>query len=125
MNVELIMDVLKELSADPDYQVLLWSGGIEGEHASFTEAVCGLFNDSGLGRELDTGLVDKKYSTTLCQLARYLRSLLKDIDGCWEPEKIVSHSAMTTVREIASTLRILFMAETPRTPDLTSSAQHG
>jgi hypothetical protein len=123
MNVELIIDVLKELSADPDYQNLLWSGGVEGEHASFIEAVCGLFNDSGLGRELDSGLLDKKYSTTLCQLARYLRSLLKDIDGCWAPEEIVSHSAMTTVRETAGTLRILFMAESPRAPGSTPSTQ--
>jgi len=125
MNIELIMDVLKELSDDPDYQALLWSGKIEGEHASFIKAVFGLFNDSGLGRELDSGLLDRKYSTTLCQLARYLRSLLKDIDGCWEPEEIVSHSAMTTVREIAGTLRILFMAESPKTLGSMSSTQFG
>lgn len=70
MNVALIQDVLQELSSDPDYQILLWSGGIEGENASFIEAVCGLLDDSGLGRELDSGLLDRKCSAALCQLTR-------------------------------------------------------
>ena len=117
MNVELILDVLDELSSDADYQVLLWSGKIEGMQASFIEAVCGLFNDSGLGRELDRGSLDQIYSPALCHLARYLRESLKMIDGDETPEEIVAHLATTWVRETARELRILFLAESPATPD--------
>lgn len=117
MNVELILDVLDELSSDADYQVLLWSGKIEGMQASFIEAVCGLFNDSGLGRELDRGSLDKIYSPALCHLARYLRDSLKGIDGYGAPEEIVAQLATRWVRETARELRILFLAESRATPD--------
>lgn len=117
MNRELILHVLDELSSDADYQALLWSGKIEGVQASFIEAVCGLFNDSGLGRELDRGSLEITYSPALCQLARYLRESLKMIDGDETPEEIVAHLATTWVRETARELRILFLAESRATSD--------
>jgi hypothetical protein len=48
-----IIECLKEL-ADESFQRRVWLASSGPEVSSFDEAVCGLFDDSGLGRSLET-----------------------------------------------------------------------
>jgi hypothetical protein len=49
-----VIHYLREL-ADETYQQRVWTGQSPAEMSSLTEAVCGLFDDSGLGDALDKG----------------------------------------------------------------------
>jgi hypothetical protein len=118
MNLQRILDTLQELSSDADYQAALWAGKIEGEQTSFIEAVCALFDDAGLARGIDSGALDRNCSTSLCRLARQLRSLVKLIDHKGSPEQILNHPKMNAIRETAHELSKLFVAESlPPSPD--------
>ena len=54
VNKQTIVEALLELS-DETLQRRLWLSTGEGEVSSFAEAICRLFNDSGLEHELDRG----------------------------------------------------------------------
>lgn len=110
MNLELILNVLRELS-DTDYQSALLTGQSEGEQSSFTEAVCVLFNDAGLERAMDSGLLEKTYSRDLCLRAAKLSTLVDGIDDSGAPELTLNHPKMNAIREVASELNELFLAE--------------
>ena len=112
MNLELILEALRELS-DAEYQSVLWSGKIAGEQSSFTEAVCVLFNDAGLERALDSGELEKDYSTILCLRARQLSTLVTLVDDTGNPNHTLNHPKMNAVRDAARELRKLFLDEAP------------
>lgn len=116
MNLERIIDSLQELSSDAEYQAALWGGKIEGEQASFIEAVCALFDDAGLARGIDSGALDRTYSTSLCGLARQLRSLVKMIDHRGPPAQTLNQPEMNALREVANELREMFLAESQQRP---------
>lgn len=121
MNLELILEALRELS-DADYQAALWLGKSEEGQSSFTEAACALFDDAGLARALDSGALEKTYSNELCLCARQLRTLVALIDDTGTPEQTLNHPKMNALREAASELNKLFLAESQRpTPDSPSS----
>lgn len=113
MNLELILEVLRELS-DADYQAALWTGKLEGEQSSFTEAVCALFDDAGLARAIDSGNLEKSYSNALCMQARQLRALVALIDDTRTPEDTLNNPKMNEMREVASELNKLFLIESRR-----------
>jgi len=115
MNLELILEALRELS-DADYQSALWDGKSAGEQSSFTEAVCVLFDDAGLAREIDSGSLERTYSKPLCQCARQLRTLVALIDDTGTPEQTMNQSKMNALREMAHELREMFLAESQRPP---------
>jgi hypothetical protein len=110
MNLELILEALRELS-DADYQSALWSGKSAGEQSSFTEAVCVLFDDAGLAREIDSGSLERTYSNPLCQCARKLRAFVALIDDTGTPQQTLNQPKMKAFRELAHELREMFMAE--------------
>lgn len=117
MNLKLIHESLKELS-DEMLQTALWTGKSDGEQSSFTEAVCVLFNDAGLEKALDSGLLDKTYSKALCRRARQLDALVNMIDDTGTPEDTLGHPKMNDLRDTARELMALFTTEShPQTPD--------
>jgi hypothetical protein len=93
------LDGLKELG-DESYQKRVWCGGGGAEMSSFTEAVCTLFDDSGLAIALE-----KQhrilFSLKLDEDIRKLRSVIKSIDGFKSQEEIVEDPKMKTVRILA------------------------
>lgn len=111
MNLDLIFEVLREL-ANADYQAALWTGQVEGEHSSFTEAVCVLFDDAGLARAIDSRTLEKMYSKALYECALELRTLVALIDDTGTPEQTLNHPKLDTLREVAFKLHNLFVAET-------------
>ena len=111
-NLERILDCLEELSSNREHQLALWNGEIEGVQASFTEAVCGLFDDAGLTRMLDSGELDRTYSKALCLKARRLGALTHKIDDHRiSDEEILNLPQMNSLRETAGELLALFISE--------------
>lgn len=115
INLELVLEALRELS-DANYQAILWTGKSEGEQSSFTEAVCVLFDDAGLAREIDSGSLEKTYSNALCECVRQLRTLVALIDDTGSPRQTLKQSRMHNVRELSYELREMFLAESQQTP---------
>jgi hypothetical protein len=107
MNLELIIDSLEELS-DEKFHTALWSGKMKGMQSSFTEAVCILFDDSGLGIELDSGDFERNHSSELYLSVCSLRVLLREIDDSGTPEQTLRNPKMRQVREAANALKKLF-----------------
>ena len=97
-----------EVLTDTAYQTALWTGNVEGEQSSFTEAVCMLFDDSALGIELDSGVFERTHSQELFQSVCRLRMLLREIDDTGTPAQTLQHPKMREVREAALELRKLF-----------------
>ena len=124
MNLELILEALRELS-DANYQAALWTGESEGEQSSFTEAVCVLFDDSGLARALDSGSLEMTYSDALCLRARQLRKLVALVDDTGTPEQTLNHPKMIDLRKTAQELNELFFAELLPTPESPPSTPRG
>jgi hypothetical protein len=116
MNLELILEALRELS-DAEYQTALWTGKLKGEQSSFVEAVCVLFDDAGLTRALDSGSLERSYSNALCLCARKLNTLVSLLDHSESPEQTLNHPKMNNLREAARELSNLFLAESSSTPD--------
>ena len=96
-----VMDSLRELS-DIAYQQRVWLASSGPEIASFTEAVCHLFNDSGLGDALEKSGVS--FSMETDSRLRLLRSMLSKIDSRRAPSDIIAEPRMQQVRVLAKAL---------------------
>lgn len=101
---DLIKSSLAEL-ADEDFQRQLWLGKIEGLAGSPTEAVCSLFDDSGLGAALDAeGAFNEDIDNQLLEIDNQI----SDIDFEGRPmEEVLTDPKMATVRQQAA--KALFM----------------
>lgn len=108
--MESVIDILGVFS-DKTYQTALWTGNVKDEQSSFTEAVCILFDDSGLGIELDSGVFEINHSPELYRSICRFRMLLRDIDDSGSPEKTLKNPKMHEIREAAVTLKKLFLNE--------------
>jgi hypothetical protein len=107
MNLESIIDILEVLS-DKTYQTDLWTGNLKDEQSSFTEAVCILFDDSGLGIELDSGVFEINHSPELYRSICQFRMLVRDIDDSGSPEQTLKNPKMQEIRDAAAMLKKLF-----------------
>jgi len=96
--IEDVIDGLTELR-DKEAQEKLWLHGDE-EISSFTEAICGVFDDGGVSRALDKGEVDEP----LASLFRRLDSLVAKVPEHSKPDHIIAHPAMEDVRTVAGEL---------------------
>jgi hypothetical protein len=99
-----VVDALRELS-DESLQRRRWLSSGEGEVSSFTEAVCQLFDDSGLGDELDKGreVFGHSIDDSLRQFDMML-SRLHDLERTISRESFIEHPEMAAVRSRASGL---------------------
>jgi len=100
----LIIARLKELS-DYDFQNRVWLASTGPEISSFTEAVSGLFDDSGLGDALEK--CTQVFSSDIDLLFRTLDKELHDINERRPPEAIITDPRMARVRTISASLLAL------------------
>lgn len=96
----MIIDALKELS-DEAYQRRVWCGAGGQEMSSFDEAICGLFDDSGLGSALETSKPKPIFSFNVDESLRRLRVAISMIDQSAPPADLVQDPKMQLVRELA------------------------
>jgi hypothetical protein len=93
---------LRELS-DGDYQSRAWTGrDARGEMSSLDEAVCGLYDDSGLGDALERG--EEVFGSAIDADLRSLGNLLSRIDGALDPSATIADPKMRAVREQAAAI---------------------
>jgi hypothetical protein len=80
----------------------LWLGiNADGsEISSFVECCCRLFDDSGLGDELDRG--ENPYPPAIMEKFRKLDQLLKSVDIDQDEEDVMNSPAMVPVRSLAA-----------------------
>jgi hypothetical protein len=90
--------------ADYDYQKRVWLCGSGPEMSSLTEAVCGLFDDSGLGDALDKG--QSVYSVEVDTLLRRILNMTSALDP--DQRVAVFSPKMDIMRNLAaSALKLL------------------
>jgi len=94
-----ILDGLTELS-DREVQIKLWIHGDEDGMSSFTEAICGIFDDGGVTRAIEAGLI----SEPLLGLFRQLDALIDEIPEHAKPSVIIKHPVMPKVKSVALNL---------------------
>ncbi len=99
LNRHLILECLKELSDRP-FQESLWMGKIPSKQSSFTEAVEGLFTDSGLGDELSKGKTG--FSEEAESKLRELEQQLSKVHRKGGPASVINDPAMPRVRDLAA-----------------------
>jgi hypothetical protein len=98
---EQIIDCLREFS-DEAIQRKRWLSSSGPEVSSFTEAICQLFDDTGLGDELEknTTVFNREID---CKL-RLLLETLKSIDSSLSPNSLIEDPKMLDIRESATTI---------------------
>jgi len=90
-----VIHYLREL-ADETFQQRVWAGRSPTEMSSFSEAVCGLFDDSGLGDALDRdGTV---FTDEIDGLFRELDVAIHKVDASCPAERFIRSPEMARVR---------------------------
>ena len=107
INSETLCENLREL-ASRDLQEEIWLGNRENRMSSFEEAVCGVFDDAGLTRAIDTGFLQRTFSQEVHQRATELSDLVTLLPDKASPQDIIDHPRMNKVRSVASELLALF-----------------
>lgn len=107
LDVTILLENLKELASE-ELQRKLWVHGSESQMSSFTEAICGIFDDANLTRALDTGYLKNNFSIEICQKVERLDKLISQIPEGFPPEKIIKHPKMNIIRALSDELLTLF-----------------
>ena len=103
IDMKLLIENLTEL-ADKSMQERLWVHGDENEMSSFTEAICGVFDDAGLTRALDSGHFRESYSAEAWRLAKILDAAIEKVPEDAAPQEIIESPGMVKVRQAAGRL---------------------
>lgn len=113
-NLEIVLAALKELS-DRREQERLWlsTGAAGSEVSSPTEAVCALFDDSGLGQAIDWSWLQRQGGRPVLDAPLYhqrvdgqivaLREMLRGLPS-GPPQQVIDSWQMGAVRDAASAL---------------------
>jgi hypothetical protein len=100
MNINVLRWSLEELS-NKEVQEQLWRGKIDGRMGSFSEAVCGVFDDSGLDIALEAASTEDFISEAAASKLKELGKLTDQVSGTLSPEQILSHPKLNEIRELA------------------------
>ncbi|HEX5442955.1 MAG TPA: hypothetical protein VFW87_03960, partial [Pirellulales bacterium] len=92
---------LEEL-ADIRMQHRRWLSAGGSEVSSFTEAVCQLFDDTGLGDALEKPDAPPVFSASIDDRLRELSKAVGRFDHEIEPQKQIDHPDMQTIRDLAA-----------------------
>jgi hypothetical protein len=98
---EVVIDALREL-ADEARQEVLWAASTGPEVSSLSECVCRLFDDSGLGRELESD--HDVYSADVDERLRSLRAVLSKVDHRQPVPVLLRNPGVVRARLIASSI---------------------
>jgi hypothetical protein len=112
INRNVLLWSLEELASKSE-QERLWDGPSDSkEISSFTEAVCGVFDDAGITRALEKGYLKSHFSSDLCQKVQELDALISHVPHYGvAPREVIEHPGMTKIRKVASELLLLFRTE--------------
>jgi hypothetical protein len=101
LNKPLVEECLLELSSQSEQETLWTSDGKEGQpFSTFTEAICGLYDDSGLGRLLE-GTDYGDLSPDLTRLLVELSAAVDLVDDSAGPLAVIHSAGMARVRALA------------------------
>lgn len=100
INRDVLRWCLEEL-ASREEQERLWLGRSQSEMSSFEEAVCGVFDDSGLTRTIESGYLEKNYSNQFCRKVNALHLAIHSMPEKLRPQEIIDHPGMEKVRILA------------------------
>jgi hypothetical protein len=98
---DLVDDALREF-ADEASQTALWTASGGPEVSSFDECLCRLFDDSGLGDELERGNV--LYAPDVDRQLEDLRRVLKRVDSRRPPEAVLRDPGVVRARSLAASI---------------------
>ena len=107
INHDILRWRLEELSSREE-QERLWLGNNEGEMSSFTEAICGVFDDAGLTRAIESDFLQKNYSATFCRKVNELDRTINSIPENSSPRDIIDHPQMEQIRILAGEILDMF-----------------
>ena len=110
LDITVLLENLEEL-ASKDLQEQLWLHRNKNRMSTFTEAICGIFDDARLTRALETGYIENNFSSELFLTAKKLDQLIGLIPENLPPEKIIKHPKMCKVRFLSGKLLVLFAQE--------------
>jgi hypothetical protein len=110
INLETLRWSLTEL-ASREEQEQLWLGLSKDEMSSFEEATCGVFDDAGLTRAVDSGYLRRKFSEEINNKVASLSRLVAELPRNVHPREVINHPKMEDVRKLAQELLSLFDAE--------------
>jgi Lon protease-like protein len=103
ISAETLRWSLEEL-ASKEEQERLWLGRNKDEISSFEEARCGVFDDAGLTRAIDSGFLADNYSEAFCGKVDELHRSVKSIPDNSKPEDVLNHPEMERIRCLATAL---------------------
>ncbi len=107
LNGNILIESL-QVFASKDMQEKLWMYGDKNQMSSFEEACCGVFDDSGLTRAIDSGYLQKHFSVDLCEKVQDFDRFLGFLPSNARPEEVINHPKMGEVRKLAGELLELF-----------------
>jgi len=110
LDMAILLENLRELASE-ELQEELWLYGNENQMSSFTEAICGVFDDARLTRALETGYLKNNFSSDLCQKAKKLDQTINLVSEDLPPAEIIKHPNMSAVRVLSGDLLDLFESE--------------
>lgn len=105
-----LLTSLREL-ADREFQEAVWLGRDPGSVSSFTEVVCGAFDDTGLSDALEAGEAEKELGRAISLLIGKLEEALKGVNKELSVEQLVASWPMSEVRSLSGQLITLLEAE--------------
>lgn len=97
------VEALQEL-ADESLQRRRWLADSVPEISSFTEAVCQLFDDTGLGEALEKPTGSPVFSLAIDDRLRELDKMAAQFDHFMDPEKQVEHPQLRRIRDLAAAI---------------------
>lgn len=100
INLEVLKWNLEEM-ASLEEQRQLWLARRKGEMSTFEEACCGIFDDSGLSRAMDKGLVEDYYGNEVAQKVEILNHLIDKVPDNLNPNDLIEHPIMCQIRQAA------------------------
>ncbi|MCG8449055.1 MAG: hypothetical protein MI725_05685 [Pirellulales bacterium] len=107
MNRESVVWALEELASREEQERLWLSDGSSGEVSSFTEAICGVFDDGGVSRALDSNQLPNELATRFRDLSKYVDKIPQNA----HPQEQIDHPAMKEIVRLSQELMELLLIE--------------
>ena len=102
-----VVECLREL-ADEKFQQRVWLASSGPEVSSFEEAICGLFDDTGLGDAIDRG--QDVFGGEADNLLWLIGRQAAQIDRRWPPEQLLASEQLQRIRDLAAQASVLVQA---------------
>ena len=92
---------LEQLASRSEQERLWLSDGSSGEVSSFTESICGVFDDGGVSRALDTNKLPHSLAAKFRELSKYIDLVPQNVS----PQIQIDHPAVAKIAKISLELK--------------------